>query len=276
MAMDAPPPATHLPSAGPGKVIGAMLVDLLLAAAVMIAMSLVAGTIWGAWRGLQVGMELAGQGKAIEAADVMKQIGRPGGVAMLWMSLVSTAPAALVPYWWRRRATPVEKRRSKAAALRPSTWGWTLATAAFVFLASSTITALGKHFGIAPEPTNQAPIIEAMTSAPLFAILFVLLLAPAYEELLFRRVLFGRLWAAGWPWLGMVLSGIAFALLHEVPGLSANPLPATLMLWLVYAVMGMAFAWVYRRTETLWAAFVAHMLNNAVALAVLQLSGHGM
>ena len=45
-------------------------------------------------------------------------------------------------------------------------------------------------------------------------VLFAVVLAPLYEELLFRRVLFGRLWHAGWPVLGIALSSVIFALVH--------------------------------------------------------------
>src|SRR3546814_7256083 len=84
---------------------------------------------------------------------------------------------------------------------------------------------------------------------PALLLLVVALLAPAYEELLFRRVLFGRLWAAGRPLLGIVLSSAAFACMHELPGTGGNGLLAGALLWTCYAMMGALFAWVYRRSE---------------------------
>ena len=130
------------------------------------------------------------------------------------------------------------------------------------------MSALGQALDISPEPTNLAVIEAAFTASPIFMWLFGTLIAPAYEELLFRRVLFGRLWAAGRPWLGVVLSSAAFALMHEIPGASGNGLAATGMLWLTYGFMGAAFALVYWRTRTLWAAISAHALNNAIALSL--------
>src|SRR3546814_10157648 len=100
---------------------------------------------------------------------------------------------------------------------------------------------------------------------PALLLLVVALLAPAYEELLFRRVLFGRLWAAGRPLLGIVLSSAAFACMHELPGTGGNGLLAGALLWTCYAMMGALFAWVYRRTGTLWAAIGAHAVNNLIA-----------
>ncbi|MBM7093286.1 CPBP family intramembrane metalloprotease, partial [Streptomyces sp. S12] len=98
---------------------------------------------------------------------------------------------------------------------------------------------------------------------------FAVLIAPAYEELLFRRVLFGRLWAAGRPWLGLVLSSIAFALVHEPPGLGTGRGWGVLVLWSVYATMGAIFAWIYRRTGSLWTPYLAHAGNNLVACLAL-------
>lgn len=71
----------------------------------------------------------------------------------------------------------------------------------------------------------------------------------------------------------MVLSSLAFALIHEIPGTSANGPAEIAQLWLVYGGMGAAFCWLYRRTGTLWAAVTAHALNNAVALAAMVFLG---
>ena len=189
------------------------------------------------------------------------------------IALVSTGATALVLYFWRRRASAAERTASLDAVRRSSTWGWTVLVAIGVFVGSSLIGWTGKQVGIEPIPTNLPLMEQALAHYPVFLVAFAVFLAPAYEELLFRRVLFGRLWAAGRPWLGMALSGATFAFIHEIPGTSDNGLPEILQLWLVYGGMGVAFAWLYRKTGTLWAAIAAHTLNNAVALAALVLFG---
>lgn len=88
-------------------------------------------------------------------------------------------------------------------------------------------------------------------------------------------MLFGRLLAAGRPWLGIALSSAIFALVHEVPGISGNGPAAIAQLWLIYGSMGAAFAWLYWRTGTLWAPIAAHGINNATALAALYFFGVG-
>lgn len=273
--MSVPPPvpvSTPAPPAGNGRqspLLGFGL-DAALAIGIVLALSMLASVLWGLWRAAELGLEAGRSGTPMpQSADMGALMGQPGALAQMLIALIATGGAALVLYFWRRRASPAERARSHAAALRPSTWGWTLLVAVGVFIGSSTISWLGKQIGIEPAPTNLPLMEQALARFPVFLTLFAVVLAPAYEELLFRRVLFGRVWAAGRPWLGMLLSGVAFALVHEIPGTSPNGLPEMLQLWLVYGGMGVAFAWVYRRTGTLWAAIGAHALNNAVALIAL-------
>ncbi len=278
--MSLPPPVpapSSLPptaTARSGKPVAGFFLDLLIAFSTLFGLSLLCGLAWGAWRGIEIGIELARNGGAAPSGqDVMDAMGTPGALAQLLMALVATGGAALVVYFWRRRATSAERAASTQAARKPSTWGWTLLVAACVFLGSSLIAALGKLLGVEPVPTNLPMMEQAITHYPVFLVAFAVFLAPAYEELLFRRVLFGRLWTAGRPWLGLLLSSTAFALIHEIPGTSDNGLAEILQLWLVYGGMGAAFAWLYRKTGTLWAAVAAHGINNAIALAALVFFG---
>lgn len=278
--MSAPPPVplsvppTTPPVSRPGSPLLGFGLDILLAASILLGLSLLCGLAWGLWRGFEVGMAVAREGGgAPDAAQLGAQLGQPGALAQMLIALVSTGLAALVLYFWRRPASQAERTASHAAVRRASTWGWTLLVAAGVFAGSSLIAWLGKQLGIEPVPTNLPLMEQALAHYPVFLVVFAVFLAPAYEELLFRRVLFGRLWAAGRPWLGMALSGAAFAFIHEIPGTTANGLPEVLQLWLVYGGMGVAFAWLYRRTGTLWAAIAAHTLNNAIALTALVFFG---
>lgn len=225
---------------------------------------------WAAWRGVQLAQQ---HGGAPDAQVLQAQLGTPPILFLIVMTLVSTGGTALVLYLWRRRATPAERRESIARSGLPRTWGWALAAGLATFLFSSLMSAGGRALGLDLEPSNLDMIRDGFARFPVFLALFAVVLAPLYEELLFRRVLFGRLWQAGWPVLGLVLSSVVFALVHELPGLNGKPLGSTLFLILVYAGMGGIFAWVYRRTGTLWAPIAAHILNNAIALAVLQVYG---
>lgn len=266
------PPASAAPR--PGSPLAGFFIDLSIAAATLFGLSLISGMAWGLYRTLSITYANSqASGAAADPAAVATQLGQPGALGQILMALIATGGAALLVYFWRRPADPAERQRSRQALRRPATWGWTLLVATLIVIGSNGIAFLAKQIGIEPVPTNLELMQNAIARFPLFLTLFAVVLAPAYEELLFRRVLFGRLWQAGRPWLGMLLSSLAFALIHEIPGVSDNGLPGMLQLWLVYGGMGAAFCWLYRRTGTLWAAIAAHALNNAVALAALVFFG---
>lgn len=255
--------AEAAPAAPPPRPLGAFAFDAAMAIVLLLALSVLFGIAWGVAQGF-----MAATG-GVAPGDVAAAIGTPGTMATLWMAAFGTGGAALILYFWRRPASPTERADSLAAARRPATWGWTVLVAAVVFAATTGLHWALTQAGLEVEPTNQKFIQDGLALYPVQVLVFAVLLAPAYEELLFRRVLFGRLWAAGKPWLGVVMSSVVFALMHEIPGTGGNPIEVTLLLWLVYGFMGAAFAWVYWRTGTLWAAFAAHALNNLVSCLLL-------
>lgn len=247
----------------------AFALDVVLAVALSFSVMMLGVFAWSAWRGIQ----LAQRGGDLDVQQMQAQLGTPPVLFLIVLTLVSTGGAALVMYFWRRRATPVERSASWAATRRFRTWGLVVLAGVATFLLSTLMTGLGRALGLDLTPSNLTLIEAGFARYPVFLALFAVVLAPLYEELLFRRVLFGRLWEAGWPLLGLLLSSVVFALVHEMPGLNGKPVASTLFLIAVYAAMGAVFAAVYRATGTLWAPIGAHILNNALALAVLQVYG---
>src|SRR3546814_2888899 len=63
-------------------------------------------------------------GAATDPQQVAAQLGQPQGMTLVLISVLATASAALVLYFWRRPASAVERTVSHAAARRPSTWAW--------------------------------------------------------------------------------------------------------------------------------------------------------
>lgn len=250
------------------RAVAGFLLDLSLAVVLLLALTVVCGLAWGVMRGVQMGLDGEHLGDPV---SLVSSLGQPSAIAIIVMTLFSTGAAALLVYWWRRRASLEERTSSHRAALRFQTWGWVGVAGVATFVISTALGALGERYGIRPQPSNLSLIQAASATHPVFMLLFGVLIAPAYEELLFRRVLFGRLWRAGKPWLGVALSSGAFALMHEIPGMGGNTWQATTLLWGIYGAMGATFALVYWRTRTLWAAIGAHALNNAIALLLLKL-----
>lgn len=258
-------PAVDAPPAGLPGLVGGFVLDLLVAVVVVLAGTFAAMMVWGLWRGQALLREL---GADAPASAFTEALGQPGALAQMLAAILGMSAAAALLYFWRRPADATARRHSLQALRHGRTWGWALGAGVLVFAGSTLAGWLIKLGGTDPVPSNLALIDEAARNWPVFLVLFAVFLAPAYEELLFRRVLFGRFLDGGRPWLGLVLSSLAFALMHEVPGLSANPPLATLQLLAVYAGMGAVFAWLYWRTGTLWAPIAAHAVNNGLALLV--------
>lgn len=255
-----PPPNAAQPLRG---VLLGFVVDTALALVIGFALTTLASLLWGVLTGFRAAL------RGADADAVGAAISAPGALAQICMVLLASASTALLLYAWRRPASAAERGISRERIRRPRTWLLAIATAVLLFVGTSLISWLLQQAGIPPSPSNLAVIRAAMVQSPALVVFFTVVAAPLYEELLFRRVLFGRFWQARRPFLGMWLSGFVFALSHEVPGLGEGPLAATLCLFAVYAMMGVAFAWLYRRTGTLWAPIVAHALNNGLALLFL-------
>lgn len=256
-----PPPA---PQRARRPLLGFVL-DLLIAFVVMLVTGALAGVAWAVWRGVQLGLQHGDGGLPDDPAQMAQLAGTPGPLAMLGIALVSTASAALVAYYWRRSADRPHPPAAAPAWRRQAVWGWAVLAGVASFLLTLLANALSQQLGIELTPTNLAVVEPTLQRTPWLLLGFAVVAAPMYEELLFRRVLFGRMWRAGRPWLGLVLSSGAFALVHELPGANGNGFDTTVVLWLVYGGMGAIFAWVYHRTGSLWTAIGAHATNNLLA-----------
>lgn len=265
-------PAAPLPSSLPRaptltSALAGFAADVALAVVIGFALMMLAGLVWGVAQAIYLAMQ------GWPEADITAALMAPSALVQILVTLFGMASTALLLYFWRRPASALERNASRQALARTGTWWRVVGIAMLTYAASSGATWLSHVWNAPMNPSNLGPIQQASANAPVFLMVFAVVLAPLYEELLFRRVLFGRLWQAGYPLLGIVLSGLVFALAHEVPGVSGNGPAATALLLAVYAFMGMAFAWLYRRTGTLWAPIAAHALNNALAMAALRLFG---
>ena len=139
-----------------------------------------------------------------------------------------------------------------------------VATAVFSMAAGT----LGAWLGADPSGgPNEAALRALIAQLPGWAVVGLLVLAvPFVEELIFRRVLFRRIAAAGHPLAGIVVTGVLFTLAHAP--FSPNGPGASVLLWLIYFTMSSAFCLVYWSRRSLLAPWLAHAANNAVALGM--------
>jgi membrane protease YdiL (CAAX protease family) len=108
-----------------------------------------------------------------------------------------------------------------------------------------------------PQHLNTA---QAVASA-----LLAVLVAPVVEELYFRGVVFRSLRDRHGFWVGAVVSGLIFGLVHYVPA----PWQDSMLLQSIMVFTGIALAWIYERRGNLVANVAAHMAFNAVGIALI-------
>lgn len=239
-------------------------IDVLIAIAVAFVIAVLAGLGWGVYQGLQ--MALNG---TLDADAFAAPAGQPGLVFLIVATSLSMGTAAAVLLLWRRRPTHAERADSRMAAGRASTWRLAIGTGAITALLAMGLLSLAETTGLDITPTNESALRALGAQSPWLLVLFAAGLAPLYEETLFRRVLYGRLLAAGRPLLGLALSAGLFAFVHEVPGSGATPWSGSMVLWLLYAGLGAVFALLYHRCGTLWAPVAAHATHNLIVCVAM-------
>ena len=96
----------------------------------------------------------------------------------------------------------------------------------------------------------------------LHIILFLTVLTPVVEEVIFRWVLW-RLPKPGLPLVSAITSSALFSAAHYIQ----MPWPNNAFIALFF--FGMAQCWLYRKTDSLWCPMLNHGLFNAVNLVLL-------
>ena len=121
---------------------------------------------------------------------------------------------------------------------------------------------------ILKAPTESSAIEDMITSRASLGwfILFGVVFAPVFEELLFRGFLFPLLARSMGSWLGILFTAIPFGLLHGAQNHWAwQPI-------VLIAMAGGAFGYARYRTGSTTAGFLMHAAYNATAFAGYTLS----
>jgi hypothetical protein len=141
--------------------------------------------------------------------------------------------------------------------------GWTFPIPnAFLVLAAGPALAVALSvLGVllrAPLDNSQIEVLIKSRESLSAIILFGVVLAPIFEEMLFRGFLLPLLMRSMGPWLGILLTALLFALLHG---------PEYHWAWqqvLLIGVAGTAFGYVRYKTASTTSAFLMHSAYNAM------------
>jgi len=121
-----------------------------------------------------------------------------------------------------------------------------------------------------PSPNNDAVIEMAVLEFwPMFVV--AVLLAPVVEEIIFRGAIFAPLRRVN-RLLAYAVSSLAFGLWHVIQFLFFEFSPLLFLTMLLYIPAGIALAWVYERSGSIWTPIALHALINAVTFGLLALT----
>lgn len=112
------------------------------------------------------------------------------------------------------------------------------------------------HWFFPPLPPSVGEAMAAMSSdhLPLWLVLLTFALAPAVcEELAFRGFILSGFRHTGRDRLAIILSGVAFGVMHLIPQQVLNA-----------AMLGILLGWIAVRTRSLWPGIAFHFLYNGL------------
>lgn len=96
-----------------------------------------------------------------------------------------------------------------------------------------------------------------------WAIITVVVMAPLFEEVIFRGVLLESTRAKYGVMAAWLVSSAVFGIVHVHPTVAVN----------AFAI-GLVLGFVYMRTDSLWSTIILHAVNNGIAYLAL-VTGHG-
>lgn len=114
---------------------------------------------------------------------------------------------------------------------------------------------------------NAEMNLEFLMRNPREFIVTAVLLMPLVEETLFRGVIFGKL--SGRKWLAYTVSTLVFALMHVYQYAIVFMDARYLIFALSYVPYGVATAYIYSRSGSIWSSVFFHMLMNGWSVYVL-------
>jgi hypothetical protein len=195
---------------------------------------------------------------ALDIADFFAGSSASRATPVTAAGAVTIALASLVLYGWTALAAWLFSLRTAGRSL--ALWGFRHPTRAWrwvVPLGLAAVYAVSLAHDAIVHPHQQAIVSEFPHSA-IGAAMFVLVavvMAPIFEEILFRGFLFrGLANSLGWVWAAAV-SAAVFGAAH-----------LQLDVFVPLAALGFVLAWAYHRTGSLWTNITMHALFNTIAV----------
>ena len=133
---------------------------------------------------------------------------------------------------------------------------------------------LSRLFGwLFPDFANlNDQTLSAMVHDNFFIMLLgTVVFVPVAEEALHRGLIFGSLYPKS-HWAAYAISTVVFAAVHLMNYLGAYSVPNLILAFIQYLPAGLALAWAYRKSGSIFASIVIHATINAIGLFSISIS----
>ena len=116
---------------------------------------------------------------------------------------------------------------------------------------------------------NDASVADMIRDDFLVSVIGTVILAPPCEELLFRGVIFGKLYNRR-PIAAYAISALCFSLVHLVAYIGLYPFGTLALCFLQYLPAGIALGWAYVRSGSILTPIIMHTVVNAMGVALMR------
>lgn len=148
-------------------------------------------------------------------------------------------------FYRKQRGGPRIVARFSTRGLDPLLLLWGV----LLMVASSVVT----------EPLlNLLPEIPNVYGRGVWALLTLVVMAPLFEEVIFRGMVLESTRARYGVVVAWLVSSVVFGIAHLHPTVAVNAL-----------VMGLVLGYIYIRSDSLWSTVILHAVNNALAYVLL-------
>lgn len=113
------------------------------------------------------------------------------------------------------------------------------------------------------EPVlSMLPDVPNVYGSGAWALLTVVVMAPLFEEVIFRGVIFESVRAKRGVVAAWIISSVVFGIVHVHPTIAVNAV-----------IAGFLLGFIYTATRSLWATIILHAVNNGIAY-LMMISGN--
>ncbi|OEH91729.1 CPBP family intramembrane glutamic endopeptidase [Bacillus solimangrovi] len=187
---------------------------------------------------------------------VFEAIGLSREDAFIWWTIFAFGSGLIVVFFLLRSAGQSSfEERDRPSFL--SSFFWAIGGIFLALFAQNIAAVIEVYvFNVELGSENTDALYQITQISPFF-IIVTSLLGPIYEEVIFRKIIFGELIKRTNFWLSALISAVIFGAIHfENEHL------------LIYSSMGLVFAFLYYKTKRIWVPITAHVMMNSFVILI--------